>query len=317
MVWAEFANLKFSEVKIVLVSLRKLSVSNFRHVISANVIHGHHIKSTVMFILFNLVLKRKLVFTSHGSFSYLSRTNRFLLKIVYCFSDEVFFVNKYLFDILPINYKKVLKNKYKIILNGVELDICYTKKDMYTKYELQSTDKIIFHPARFVREKNHKILLQAFKRLLEDGDKYRLILAGDGYLKEDIRSQIKELSLDGYVSIIGVVDRNDVYNLMEIAELFVMPSISEGLNVAFLEALSLNQKILVSNIDQFTYPFDKYNLLATNYNVYFTSPTNPEEMYRKMKSALLETRKLGLDIDDFSLGTMMEHYIKSYEKIIL
>ena len=47
---------------------------------------------------------------------------------------------------------------------------------------------------------------------------------------------------------------------MEIAELFVMPSISEGLNVAFLEALSLNKKILVSNIDQFTYPFDKYNL---------------------------------------------------------
>jgi glycosyltransferase involved in cell wall biosynthesis len=238
------------------------------------------------------------------------------LKIVYTYSDEVIFVNKYLFDILPINFKKILKNKYKIILNGVELNLHYIKEDIYSKYKIKNTDKIIFHPARFVKEKNHKVLLKAFKSLVVDNDNYKLILAGDGYLKDDIIVLIKELSLEDNVLMLGVVDRNDVYNLMEIAELFVMPSISEGLNVAFLEALSLNKKILVSNIDQFTYPFDKYNLSPKNYNVYFTTPFDSDEMYLKMKRALLETLKISLNIEDFSLGTMIQDYIKTYKKLL-
>jgi glycosyltransferase involved in cell wall biosynthesis len=239
-----------------------------------------------------------------------------MLKLIFKFSDRILFVNKMLYDILPSSYKQSIEGKYEIILNGVESDYKYQKIDIYEKFSINKSDTICFHPARFVTEKNHIRVITALKPLMDRDDKLKLVLAGSGRLQEEIVSLIKILQLEKSVIFLGLIERDEVYNFLEYCDLFLMPSISEGLNIAFLEAISMKTKIVVSDIEQFTYPLKAYNLEPELLNITFVNPLNENDITNGIKNALEQKRNLTYNCTDFSLKTMMHRYEKIYQSII-
>ncbi|MCK4441555.1 MAG: glycosyltransferase, partial [Sulfurovaceae bacterium] len=235
--WAEYFNKKSKINKIDILDI-KLFIKNLKNCKKeAHIVHGHHIKAMSIFLLLNKRLKIKSIYTVHGSYLFLSRGNALLLKFIFKLSDKIIFVNKTLYSVLPKSYKDIIKDKYEIILNGVEVDYQYKKVDIYQKFNIDRTDKILFHPARFVEEKNHIRMISALKPLLDRDKKLKLILAGSGKLEDNIKLHIKKLNLSDSVLLIGTIERDEVYNFLEKCEIFLMPSISEGLNIAFLEAI--------------------------------------------------------------------------------
>jgi glycosyltransferase involved in cell wall biosynthesis len=83
-----------------------------------------------------------------------------------------------------------------------------------------------------VKEKNHALLLRAAAPLLRDDR--RLILVGDGALRDELHARVRELDAGRYVHLTGA--RRDVPALLAAADAFVFSSDSEGLPIALIEA---------------------------------------------------------------------------------
>ncbi|NEW60757.1 glycosyltransferase family 4 protein [Sulfurovum sp. bin170] len=314
--WSTYFNQHFKDNSIELLSIKSALMRLWSIKKEVKIVHGHHIKAMALYLLINSILRLKTLFTVHGSYLFLSKNNARLLKFIFRFSDRVVFVNQILYDTLPTSYKQSIEGKYEVILNGVETNYRYKKTDIYEKFNIEKTDTICFHPARFVTEKNHIRLITAIKPLIEKNPKLKLVLAGNGELQEKIESHVKSLKLEKNVIFLGLIERDEVYNFLEHCELFLMPSVSEGLNIAFLEAISMKTKVLVSDIEQFTYPLKAYNLESKLLNVTFVDPLDENSISEGIESALEQKRNLTYDCAEFSLESMMQKYEKIYQSII-
>ena len=315
--WAKYFNKNSHKITIEMMSVKELlgKISEIRNHI--DIVHGHHIKAMALFLVANIFLRKKSVYTVHGSYLFLSKTNASLLKFIFKYADKIIFVNKLLYDVLPSHMKILIRDKYEIILNGVETEYNYMKSDVYKKFNIDKNDIILFHPARFVPEKNHLRIIAVLKLLVEQNNKIKLVLAGDGKLKQEIEECIKDLKLEDNIIMLGLIERDEVYNFLERCDLFLMPSVSEGLNIAFLEAISMHSRVLVSNIEQFVYPVESYGLNPDEINVTFVNPEDEEDIAHGILSALEKEKNLTYDCSDFSLETMMHKYEIVYSELLI
>ncbi len=145
--------------------------------------------------------------------------------------------------------KNVIKNKnYLVIHNAID-----TKKFIYnetkrialrTKYNIDNKF-VIGNVARFMKQKNHVFTLELFKVILEKEPSAILMLLGDGELLNEMKEKAKKLGIDKSVLFMGNVDNvNDMYQAMD---LFLLPSLFEGLPVVGIEAQASGLKCIMSD----------------------------------------------------------------------
>lgn len=94
--------------------------------------------------------------------------------------------------------------------------------------------KIILHIGRFTPQKNHAYILRIFKEIAHKEPSAHLLLVGAGELFEEVRSSIAASGLSERVTMLG--RREDIPELLSAADLFLFPSLYEGLSVALVEA---------------------------------------------------------------------------------
>lgn len=103
------------------------------------------------------------------------------------------------------------------------------------RQELNLQDKLVLgHVGRFMYPKNHVFLIDVFQRVHELRPDAVLLLAGDGQLEEQIKEKVRRLGIDDAVRFLGL--RKDVNRLYQAMDVFVMPSVYEGLGIASIEA---------------------------------------------------------------------------------
>ena len=90
------------------------------------------------------------------------------------------------------------------------------------------------HIGRFNLQKNHKRLIEIFAQLKKIKPDAVLLLVGEGELEEETRAKVSELGVEDSVKFLGV--RSDVPKLCMAMDVFVMPSLFEGLPVVGVEA---------------------------------------------------------------------------------
>ncbi len=98
---------------------------------------------------------------------------------------------------------------------------------------------------RFPPQKNHIFLLDVFHALVQKEPDAKLLLVGDGTLRDMLESKIKDLSLSDHVIMTGV--RTDVPDLLQAMDAFVMPSNYEGLSLAIVEAQAAGLPCFISD----------------------------------------------------------------------
>ena len=163
--------------------------------------------------------------------------------------------------------KIVASDKFFIINNAIDTN-CFT----YDKEKIESIKEsfglkdevVLSHVGRFHPQKNHEFLIDILNDLIKTNDNYRLLLIGDGDLKETIVKKVEDLNIKKYVIFTGI--RSDVNQLLMMSDCFVFPSKWEGLPVSVIEAQAAGlQCLLADNItkevkisDLVTYiPIDK------------------------------------------------------------
>ncbi len=117
--------------------------------------------------------------------------------------------------------------------------------DSYRKKNQIGNEIVLGHVGRFDSQKNHTFLLQIFEALLKINPNYRLVLIGDGHLRSKLENETKHLSIYDKVKFLGV--RTDIPELYQMMDVFVFPSLYEGLPVTLIEAQAAGLKVLASD----------------------------------------------------------------------
>ena len=95
---------------------------------------------------------------------------------------------------------------------------------------------VIGHIGRFVEQKNHRFLIDIFNEVHKERSNSLLLLIGQGPLMEEIKEKVHSLNLDDSVIFLG--QRNDVNEFYNAMDLFLFPSLYEGLGMVLIEAQS-------------------------------------------------------------------------------
>ena len=176
------------------------------------------------------------------------RITRFLnmpgLKLypdIYCACSEEAGIWKY-----PAS---VVKEQLRIIHNGVDVEkFCFnrdTRKSMRKKLGFSEENIVIGHVGRFSEQKNHSFIIKLLEEISKKDNKYRLLLLGDGPLRDAIKEQVSKSNLTDIVTFTGNVDNVNEY--LQAMDIFVMPSFYEGFPVVAIEAQATGLPVLCSN----------------------------------------------------------------------
>ena len=128
-------------------------------------------------------------------------------------------------------------NRFAIVPNGIDVAsyACDERVHVEAKADYGLAGRpVVCHTGRLIPVKNHEFLLEVFARVVQSFPNAVLLLAGRGDLEEQIRARVNELGLKKAVFFLGVVD--DVPRLLRAADVFVFPSINEGLALSIVEA---------------------------------------------------------------------------------
>ena len=104
---------------------------------------------------------------------------------------------------------------------------------------------VVGHVGRFCPVKNHAFLLDVFDQLRQENERAVLLLVGDGELRSSMEEKAKTMGLEDYVLFTGV--RSDVCDLMQAMDVFVFPSLYEGLPVSLVEAQAAGLPCVISD----------------------------------------------------------------------
>lgn len=102
------------------------------------------------------------------------------------------------------------------------------------KYEISPEKILLGHTARFNTQKNHLFDVEILASIKNKGIPVKLMLIGDGELKQSIVSKAKEMGVIDDIIFTGVV--SDVYNYEQAFDVFILPSLYEGLPLSIIEA---------------------------------------------------------------------------------
>lgn len=130
------------------------------------------------------------------------------------------------------------EGKVYLLNNAIDLEkFKYNEKVRKQKRKelnIKDNELVIGHIGRFVQQKNHEFLIEIFNEIHKQNKNTILLLAGDGPLKEEIKNKVKELGLEKNVQFLG--QRNDANELYQAMDLFLFPSLYEGLGMVLIEA---------------------------------------------------------------------------------
>ena len=110
---------------------------------------------------------------------------------------------------------------------------------------VKENEFVVGHVGRFSEVKNHKFLIQIFEEIKKTNKNFKLILVGGGTLKNEIKSAVETIGLGSCVDFLGI--RKDIPQLLQAFDIFLFPSIFEGLPVTMIEAQVSGLPIIASD----------------------------------------------------------------------
>ena len=130
------------------------------------------------------------------------------------------------------------KKRYAVINNGIDSQryvfSSAVREEYRRKLGIGEDELTLCHIGRFELQKNHGFLIETAKLLAEKGKRFRLLLIGDGPLKEEMTEKVARAGLSDAVSFLGL--RDDIPALLMASDVFLFPSLFEGLGIVAIEA---------------------------------------------------------------------------------
>lgn len=183
------------------------------------------------------------------SHSHLTTYHRKITKILSPFPKLLihFFSNKKVACGEEAGRHLYYSKKFMVIPNAINLEEYMYASDNKELVNIRDNESILIgNVARLSHQKNPFFILNLANYLKENfSKKFKIIMVGDGPLKDDIQKEIERLHLENYVYLLG--NRNDIPSLLKSFDVFILPSLYEGLPVVLVEAQAAGIPIITSN----------------------------------------------------------------------
>ncbi len=159
--------------------------------------------------------------------------------------------------------KEKFKSSQIFYVPGIGVDIekinmcCVDIEHKRTELGLKENDIMLLSVGELSERKNHEAVIRALKVL--NNDKIKYFIVGKGQLKEYLENLISDMNLQNQVTLLGF--RTDVLELCKSADIFIFPSLQEGLPVALMEAMACKTIVLCSAIRGNTDLINKYEYI--------------------------------------------------------
>lgn len=172
---------------------------------------------------------------------------KFCAKRFYHLSSKIIVVSEKV-KIDLINSIKLNPNKIQVIYNPIDYKIINDKSKKSTDFKFNNKFKYLIFVGRLEDQKDPLRLIQIFSLLSKDyPSQYKLLIFGDGTLKNKILLLIKNLNLIDDIFLFGF--NINPYSYMRKSDILIFPSKYEGFGLVLIEALFLNLKVVCSDID--------------------------------------------------------------------
>lgn len=137
----------------------------------------------------------------------------------------------------------------KVVYNGVDVLPPFARADIdqcRKELDLPTGDQIVGVVGNLYPVKGHQYLIAAIPAILAKCPNTTFIFAGRGQLEAELKMQAQRLGIDGQLRFLGL--RQDIPRILAVLDIFVLPSLSEGLSMAILEAMVAGKPVVATDV---------------------------------------------------------------------
>jgi len=167
------------------------------------------------------------------------------------------------------------------IHNGIDLEavrITTERTEKRKEWGIDGKVILIGTVGRLVPVKGHAVLLEAFRIMSQFHQNVALIFVGDGPLRVELEAEASRMGLGRTVIFSGHQEQS--YDFINMMDVFVLPSLHEGIPMVLLEALALRRPVVASRVGGIP------EVLVHGYSGVLVSPSNPEELATAIQSLI-------------------------------
>lgn len=206
-------------------------------------------------------------------------------------------------------------NKFCLNFNSISSKFGHIKihrNDVLKTFGLPVDCIYVVTAGRFIEQKGHIFLIEAAKLLHDQGvTNFQVLIFGQGVLKGKLKNEISESKLD---SIVKLMDISPMSEILAVGDIFVMPSLWEGLSIALLEAMDAGCPIVATQVS------GTRDVIENNKNGLLVKPKNALDLAEGIKELIQDQNKrsfLSKAAKERVKSFSIEKNIKVIEKLIL
>ena len=282
-----------------------------------DIVHCHQYTPYIYGVFAAMLTSTKVIFTEHGRFYPDSSTwkRKLINPLLNLFTSATTAISNATKDAL-VMYENIPRGSIEVVYNGIA-PLTYDDAEvtrLKTKYDIAANQLCIGTIARLDPIKNHKMMLHAFKEVLNKGILAKLVIVGDGEERQNIESLIKQLDLTANVVLTGYEAKPQA--LLAMMDIYLLSSLSEGTSMTLLEAMSLgkpcvvtdaggNPEIITHQLNGLVTPNDDASQFAAAI-IHLAKDVNTRAIMAKAAKERF--------VQHFSASSMCKHYLRFYKR---
>ena len=253
--------------------LRIIALSRLIREKGVEILHTHGYFASTFGRLAAILARVPVIITHvHSTYYGYSKRNLLIERFLSFFTDKIVCVSvavqKFVLEVEGINEKKPL-----VIYNGVEdMGVREAKSEVSRKsFGISDSKIVVITVASLTPHKGHGVLIDAMHILTQAYQNLRLLIVGDGPLRNDLAEYVMRLDLSRNIVFTGL--KRDIYSLLRLSDIFVLPSLErEGLGIAMIEAMACGLPVIGTRLGGIP------EVIEENVNGFLVTPGNPEEL---------------------------------------
>ncbi|WOJ98295.1 glycosyltransferase [Congregibacter brevis] len=229
----------------------KLVLALRKHILRHNVdiVHCHQYTPWVYGAFAAFGTRACVIFTEHGRFypDSASPKRRFVNPVLTVFTKRITAISEATKQALG-RYEYISPKRIQVVYNGlkpVSVENTASAK-IRSSLGIQDTSIVLGSVARFDPIKNHKMMLDAFRIVVDKHPDTKLLLIGDGEERANIETHAREIGLESNLVLPGYISAPSAW--LGAIDVFLLSSLSEGTSMTLLEAMSLAKPSVVTNV---------------------------------------------------------------------
>lgn len=293
-------------------------IKSFIHKNNVSILNTHGYKSN-FYGLFGSTKKTVKVATNHNWI----KSN--IKAVIYCKLDSVFikFFEKIIAVSDPIKQdmlkKGILEDKIAVVYNGIDAEKfqkTFDKKKLKAELKIPVNSKVLGTVGALINEKGHLYFIEAANKILKIYPEIKFLIVGDGCCRKKLEKKVDNLHIRKNIIFAGLrTDMPEIYSVMDV---FVLPSLIEGMPMVLLEAMASVKPVIATNVGSVS------KVVLDNNTGILVNPGDVESLSNAMlfminnDEAAKEFAKNGLKKiqNDFLSEHMCKRYVEIYNCLL-